>query len=573
MSLDFPSENPEMKFLAKPKTQLAIRKILQKTPIPDVIIDIIISFNFYLYPHQIKALDWMSSKSSLKGGILALKQGLGKTLTSLVYMMKEKTLNLVVCSKTIQNVWVEDIKKFYGNRIKYLLFHSDNLKKSINTVPTDIFKNYNIVIVTYDTILSGFKKNPSLSNEILIQDDLGRVLGIRPISKPTSFESRYSKGHLALFKTCWNNIFVDESHRFANPHSITFRSMMALYGEKCWCLSGTPLRNYTTDLYSQFRFIGFSEVLIPSQFTKTIFDNYNLKESIFTMNYKEAGIELPAVEVNVVKYTLEDREKEIYDYYENVTRVVYEQFMIGGIHFSSVLVMFLRLRQICISAYTVLEESSRNPIAEDTEYTQSQEALDNLTAGLASWIRDKTGTAGINSAKITRIIDLIRSIPAGEKVVVFTMFKKVVDILELAIQTSLENIDYSIIDGDVINIDRDRILNQFKHDPNKKVLLITYKVGSEGLNITEANNIILCENWWCPAVMEQAISRSHRMGQTQKVKVWQLLADNTIEMRIEAICNKKLNLIDEFISTKSFKSSSSIGLDKYTIGRLIGYIS
>lgn len=98
------------------------------------------------------------------------------------------------------------------------------------------------------------------------------------------------------------------------------------------------------------------------------------------------------------------------------------------------------------------------------------------------------------------------------------------------------------------------------------VLFISYKVGSEGLNLIEANNVIFCENWWNPVVLQQAKARSYRIGQKNIVNTWSIVIRNSIEEKIEAICKQKLKLIDDFlISKKKFSSK----LDAATLGMIL----
>jgi SNF2 family DNA or RNA helicase len=99
------------------------------------------------------------------------------------------------------------------------------------------------------------------------------------------------------------------------------------------------------------------------------------------------------------------------------------------------------------------------------------------------------------------------------------------------------------------------------------IMLINYKVGSEGLNLVEAKHIILCENWWTPVVQQQAKARSHRIGQDKKINIWTITVKNSIEEKIEDICNSKKILINSFLQSNQEKQK--IKLDSYTLGRLL----
>ena len=475
--------------------------------------------------------------------------------------------NLVVCSKTVAYEWKRDIKKFFGDSCPFLYFHRSELK-TFNSITYDEIKNYKIVITTYETIM-GIAKKYKLADRQFEFDQFNRRSGIRASREPSLENAKTVKGGLLLFKIPWNRIIADESHRFANPKSSTFYSMMCLYGKSKWCLSGTPLRNYSSDVYSQFRFCGYDQIIIPAQFNYNIYEKNKLYEFILCKDYKDAGIILPEIKDNTIIIDLDGREKEIYDYYHGATKKVYNGFLIGSYNFSNVLTLFLRLRQICVSPYTILAESSRKYKAEqeDKDYTISQQILDEMTDGLATWVKNKNGTAGIESAKMKAIIDIISKVNPGEKTLVFTSFKKVIDIATLALKTKMPQKKFLILDGDVTGVIREKTLDMFKDQTlGYDVLFISYKVGSEGLNLIEANNVIFCENWWNPVVLQQAKARSYRIGQKNIVNTWSIVIRNSIEEKIEAICKQKLKLIDDFlISKKKFSSK----LDAATLGMIL----
>jgi SNF2 family DNA or RNA helicase len=553
---------------------------------------------YSLYRHQIEGINWMIEKEKnprlgINGGIYSLYMGLGKSNSISTLCMIDNNVKscidlkysnlqskiikdyieplypcLVICSKTVAYEWKRDIKKFYGDSCPFFYFHKSSLKNKFDTIKFDDIKNFKIVISTYETVMNAAKKH-KLADKQFFLDQFNRNAGILNSTRPLPSQTKSATGGLVLFKTPWKRIICDESHRMANPRSSTFFSMMCLYGEKKWCLSGTPLKNYTSDLYSQLRFCGYDQCISPNQFNYDMYQRSKLYEFILYKEYKDTDIKLPNIKEYVIEIELKDREKEIYDYYHGATKAVYNGFMIGSYNFSSVLTLFLRLRQICVCPYTLLAESSRTykKEKEDKEYSLSQKILDEMTSGLASWLKDKNGTSGIYSSKIKEVINILKNIKQGEKTLVFTSFKKVIDIAVSAIKLFLPDKKFLVLDGDVTGDKRDDVLNNFKNgDLDYDVMFISYKVGSEGLNLVEANNIIMLENWWSPVHKSQAISRVHRIGQTKNVNVWHLIVKNSIEEKIETICNEKIKLIDDFlVSKKKFNNK----LNATTIGRIL----
>jgi SNF2 family DNA or RNA helicase len=141
------------------------------------------------------------------------------------------------------------------------------------------------------------------------------------------------------------------------------------------------------------------------------------------------------------------------------------------------------------------------------------------------------------SSKLKRIVQDIRVFSQESKVVVFSDYTRMLDLIEHAL--GVEVINILRIQGDVEELDRVAILNRFKMEPSIRVMLVSLRAGGEGLNIQVASRVILVEPSWNPFVEEQAIARVHRIGQTEPVKVTRYIVSGTIEDRILALQNSK----------------------------------
>ncbi len=531
-----------------------------------------------LQEHQVLACKWMIEReantiSQVRGGINASEMGLGKSLETLVVIMRDYALpnppefpTLVICPFIAITTWKEEIEKFLGSSCPFLIVRRDEMSTDEYAgLSVAELRKYRIVITNYDTIRVVAKKHrlPERQFEIAYE----KKVGINEACKPSERDMK-KRGDISLFTTPWHRIVADEGHNMNNCKAQVFYSMMCLYSTRKWTLTGTPLRNYSKDLFSQFRFLGFNKVIVAKQFTLKLYSDARLDKCILYMTKEDAGIKLPPCTVHEVSITLTGREKEVYDYFQKATIEAYNGFMLRSVSFANVLTLFLRLRQCCVSAYTVCKESSRDykPDNEEKEaYTVAQEVLDRMTAGLSSWMGEVEGTAGTESAKISRTMEILRAVPEGEKAIVFTNFKKVVDVLEKAFKTEFPDELYEIIDGDVTGEDRANALKRFKQG-TAKVLFITYKVGSESLNLTEANHNILMETVWTPAVEQQAAARSHRVGQEKEVHVYKMVCKGTIEDKMLAICNRKKDLFEQFITSKK---KGEIKMDAEMMRRII----
>jgi len=533
-----------------------------------------------LKPHQIPAIKWMVEQetnpiSGVRGGLNSSCMGLGKSLEALTVIMRDyalpkppqyPTLIIAPLSAAV-NTWPEQIDTFLGVTCPYLVFRREIIgKETIDNMSIEELCKYRVIITNYETIRAIAGKH-GIYDDLFELDQFGRKAGINPTSVPTN-KMMTRIGDIALFNIPWTRIIADESHAFSNPKSALFYSMMCLYSERKWGLTGTPLRNYSSDLFSQFRFLGFHKVIVPKQFTLKLYCESQLDRCILYMTKEDAKIKLPELKMLTIPVVLEGKEKEMYEYFKKSTKEAHDGFLAGCVSFANVLTLFLRLRQCCISAYTITAESSRDYDEKKVtkeRYTHAQQVLDRMTSGLASWVNDRDGTAGIQSSKISKAIDIIKAIPEDDKVIVFTSFKKVIDVLEYALRDRCPETTYEIVDGDVTGDERASALHRFKKG-KAKVLFISYKVGAEGLNLTEATHIIPMETTWCPAVLDQASARSHRVGQEREVTVYQLVARDTIEQKMLDICQRKRELFDQFVTQKK---KGDIKMNSDTLRRLI----
>jgi len=519
--------------------------------------------------HQTEALSFMKQReadNTICGGFLSLSMGLGKTFTSLMHVINDTSSNgptLIVCPKTALYTWVTEIEKFFGTSMSIFIYRKEN--KKLQTITAEELMNYNVVITNYE-YLRTLAKTYNVYNNIACRDIFNRVFCANTPKRPVL---NSKKGDALIYSLRWNRIIADESHNFANHKTSLWQSLMCLSSTKKWCLSGTPIRNYGDDMYAQYKFLGYEEY----EFNVKDFYKLNLSKYIFYINYDKANIKLPEAKHIRVKCILEEEQARIYDIFLKRANKEFKSFTIGGASFAAIFTLFLRLRQVCIAPYTITPESDKSKSSKITaEYEQSQKVLDDLTQGMATWIRDEEGTAGLQASKIVKATQIIQSIKKGEKIVVFTMFKRVINLLKKKMDTLEGKKKYITIDGSVSGERRDRALDQFKTNPDIEVLFISYKIGAESLNLTEATNIILMEGWWCPAVLEQAKARIHRMGQTKPVTIYELYVPNdnnvkSIEEAIIEICDNKKKIANEYLN--GGKSENGGKMDAKTLGEIL----
>ena len=543
-----------------------------------------------LYPHQIDAVKRMAQLElaesvmyGIRGSANVSAMSAGKSIEMLTLIMRDYALptpplnpTLIVCPRNaIRDPWEEQIVKFLGSSCPYLIFRRDAMgNEKYNSITLEEMRQYKIILTNYETVRSVASKY-KMPQALYERDQCERKIYMHSVAHPSE-RMMSRKGDRMLFNTPYHRVIFDESSdMIANPKTATYEAVMCLYGERKHCLTATFIRNRERDAYAQFRVLGFDRILLPKQFTSTAFESYGLRRFMIVMSLETAGIVLPELTMKEVKIQLKEREKEAYDFWTRATRQAYRQWSLGCMQFANVLTTFLRQRQCCVSAYTVTKESSRGwtPLEEEDEesYSVAQKYMNDMTSGLADWIRDGDGTAGVQAAKIKEIVRIIRDeIPATDKVNIFSNFKKVLDVIANALKTELPDVGYVIVDGDVTGKDRDKAFDSFKRG-SARVLLMTYKVGAFALNLSESNNTILTETVWTPAIWKQAAARTRRLGQKKKMTVWQLIMQGTIEeaMMME-ICVRKQQVSDDFMAGKKMKVNAG-SIDAKTLGRLLNY--
>ncbi|KAL2812499.1 SNF2 family N-terminal domain-containing protein [Aspergillus granulosus] len=161
----------------------------------------------------------------------------------------------------------------------------------------------------------------------------------------------------------------------------------------------------------------------------------------------------------------------------------------------------------------------------------------------------------VTSAKIEKAMEIIRQIQQGdssEKIIIFSQFTSLLDLLEVPV--SREGHRYRRYDGSMRPVDRNSAVLEFTDDPDCKIMLVSLKAGNSGLNLVAANHVIIFDPFWNPYIEEQAIDRAHRLGQMRVVHVHRILVPETVEDRIVELQDKKRELIDGALDENASKS-------------------
>lgn len=547
---------------------------------------------YKLYPHQEEAVNWIVDKETnawhgIRGGIVSLEMGLGKTLISFFIiartLLEQKTPTLVLCSLSLLATWRTDWMKFFGHTMRILFLHEKEMtRKQLLEITKEELCRYHVIVTTYDVVRTGAKKMK------MKQPKIGEKVAEVSVTK--------SAGEI-LFELEWYRVIADESQRFANYKGKLLEALLRLRAPRKICLSGTPIKNYAEDLYSQFRFCNFIKVPTTKQWSPQAYRHYKLRRNILLMTFETARMPRVEKEEKIAQITLQGKEKQIYGLFWRLSAMTLERLDAGTSNFGALLASFTRLRQACIAPHLIHPAGKLSASAKAAKQKQEKEKekkrqeeklsvseqehngeeeedatlgedefkkmIDSLLGHakrerevqeiqeLYQWISDARGTAGMRSQKNNEIVRILREeIRDPEKTIIFSTFASELILLQQRfLEEGIGREGSVFVDGSVKSGEREVLWNKFRHDPRCRVLLMTFKVGSEGITLVEGNNIILIEPWWNSSVSQQSIARAWRIGQTRKVNVWHILTRETIEDRILEKCQEKEALARKYLGT------------------------
>ncbi len=341
----------------------------------------------------------------------------------------------------------------------------------------------------------------------------------------------------------FNYIFLDESQAIKNPESQRYKSARMLQSRNKVVLTGTPIENNTFDIYGQLSF-ACPGLLGNKQHFRDIYfipiDRFeNLKRAgelqkkispfILRRTKKQVAKELPEKTEMVIYCEMGEDQRKVYNTYEKELRDYIstkneDEISQNSMH---VLTGLTKLRQIC---------NSPSLLKEDEFF-------------------------GDSSSKIAALLEQIENKSSDHKILVFSQF---VSMLEL-IKKELEDrgIAFEYLTGQTK--DRASRVNEFQNNDRVRVFLISLKAGGVGLNLTEADYVYLVDPWWNPAIENQAIDRSYRIGQKKNVIAVRLICPDTIEEKIMKMQASKAKLADDLVKSegamlKSFSKGDLLGM-------------
>lgn len=442
-----------------------------------------------LRDYQKKGFNWLKTMSRYGfGGILADDMGLGKTIQLISFIMSEKeergkAPSLVVVPTSLVYNWESEVEKFSDGYLNTLLIQGskeDRIRQAKNIM------DYDLVITSY----------PLLRNDLDLYEDI-------------------------KFRFC----ILDEAQNIKNSDSLNAKSTKSIRAENKFALTGTPMENSLSELWSIFDFLMPGYLLSKKKFTDTyekpIFRENNelalkslnkkIKPFILRRLKKDVLKELPEKIEQKVLVDMTKEQKEIYLYYIRTLKDEIEAEIEKNGYSKShikILTALTRLRQICCDPSLFVE-----------------------------------GYKG-GSGKLDSLENIIDEAVGGHRILIFSQFTSMLDIIKKSLMR--KGISHMYLNGATPMEERNNMVKDFNAGKGD-IFLVSLKAGGSGLNLVGADMVVHFDPWWNPAVEEQATDRAYRLGQENTVQVIKLITKGTIEEKIFELQEHKKEMIDMVI--------------------------
>ena len=325
-------------------------------------------------------------------------------------------------------------------------------------------------------------------------------------------------------------VIADEAQYIKNNNTQNFKAIKEIQADTRYALTGTPIENSLSELWSIFDFVmpgylfsyrKFKELyetpIVKGEDSNAMKKLKMLIEPFILRRIKEDVLtELPDKTITILNNEMEDEQKKIYmSYMSQVREEIETEISVNGFERSQIkiLSLLMRLRQICCHPSLF---------------------IDNYKGG---------------SSKLNQCIQIVKNaIESGHKILLFSGYTSMFNIIEEEFKK--ENISYYKLTGETKVVDRIRLVDEFNENPDIKVFLISLKAGGTGLNLIGADMVIHYDPWWNLSAENQATDRTYRIGQKKNVQVYKLITKNSIEEKIYELQQKKAKLIDNMLSTQ-----------------------
>lgn len=463
------------------------------------------SFIGELRPYQQLGMSWMLFLRKFGfGACLADDMGLGKTVQLITYLQhvrdteKPETPSLIVAPTSVLGNWQRELEKF-----------APDLKVHLHYGPTRAKgENFAAAIKGVDVVLTSY--------------------GL----------SHIDFDELSLVE--WTSISLDEAQNIKNANTKQSRAIRKLSGKHHIALTGTPMENRLSELWSIFDFLNHGYLGGFTQYQKNYIAPIEKDENEEKVKELQAKIKPfllrrtkkdPEVELNLP----EKLEQKEYCHLTAEQAALYEQLVkdtlakietLSGFERKGLILQMLnQLKQLCNHPALYLKEPDPKSILSRSEKMQK--------------LKDIVETA----------------LESGEACLIFTQYISMGEMIQEVMKEEFD-VNVPFLNGSTAKGKRDELVEKFQNG-EFPVFLLSLKAGGTGLNLTAANHVVHYDRWWNPAVENQATDRAYRIGQKRFVHVHKLVSSGTLEEKIDAMLMKKQALNDEIIRSDQWVTELS----------------
>ncbi|MFH1085224.1 MAG: DEAD/DEAH box helicase [Chloroflexota bacterium] len=451
-----------------------------------------------LRPYQVEGLSWLAFlRRTGFGGCLADDMGLGKTIQAIALLLHERAQRpdlppaLVVCPTSVVGNWRRELQRFAPG-LRTSVHHG------VGRAEGDAFVSRagasDVVISTYG----------------LVRRDLPDLL-----------------------RVSWSDIILDEAQNIKNPVTKQARAVRLLQGGGRFALTGTPVENRLTDLWSIMAFLNPGYLGTLEGFRRSLampIERFQDGEAADRLRRLVRPFVLRRLKTdpNVIRDLPEKVEYKVYcnlsreqaTLYEAVVqeamRAIQEQSAHQGLRRRGlVLAMLTRLKQVCNHPALYLGDGS---------------------------------ALGQRSGKLNRLVEMLEEVLAvGDRALIFTQFAQMGRLLQQHLAETFDT-EVFFLHGGTPQHQRDDLVGRFQDDPDAPSLFVlSLRAGGTGLNLMRANQVFHLDRWWTPAVENQATDRAYRIGQARDVHVHKFICAGTLEERIDELIESKRALADAVV--------------------------
>ncbi|MEC1154396.1 DEAD/DEAH box helicase [Cytobacillus horneckiae] len=462
------------------------------------------SFKGELRPYQQLGMSWLLFLRQFGfGAILADDMGLGKTVQLLSYILKVREQGedgpaLIICPTSVLGNWQKEIERFAPKLNVHLHYGTHRLKG----------QDLNKAVMNADIVLTS-----------------------------------YGLTHLdieSLEQVEWSSVSIDEAQNIKNAQTKQSRAVRKLKGKHHIALTGTPMENRLTELWSIFDFTNHGYLGSLGQFHKRFVlpiekDNDKGKVQQLqayirpfllrrTKKDEDVALNLPDKQEQKEYCPLTAEQASLYEQLVQDTFAQIEK-LTGFERKGLILQLLSRLKQLC-----------NHP---------------------ALYLKEFTGDVSIGrSTKLEKLDELVSAVHhQGESCLIFTQYIEMGKMIQKMLEEKY-GFDVPFLNGSVPKSERDLMIERFQKQ-EFPVFLLSLKAGGTGLNLTAANHVIHYDRWWNPAVENQATDRAYRIGQKRFVQVHKLICTGTLEEKIDAMLDQKQTLNDQIIQSEGWLTELS----------------